>query len=268
MGTVDRLIQSFLPDLLAGSSDRPAAAALAAQSLRLLSVVRTHELRLNDKVALNQQAVEYARRGGDPTTLVAALTELAVAFKYAGQPENSFATYVEAAALADRAAPLVRSRAYAATGAAFAQRSRAREAMAYIRLAHDAFPAVPQAEPNWLTADYGIWLLAFYEGQTHLFNNNPADADRAFSSYEQHPMANITPERNRLEILNQQARAAIMAGDLDRFADRLDAAIVGSTAIQSRKRLDEAVAIYRDDMPSAWRRDAVIRRLSERFRPL
>jgi hypothetical protein len=262
---VDRLVHSFLPDLAQRSSDRPAAAALAGQCLRLLSVVRTHELRLGDKIALNQQAVEYARQGADPTTLVAALTELAVAFKYAHQPENSFTTYLEAVAQADKATPLVRSRAYAAMAAAHAKRSLHREAATYIDLAYRAFPADPQLEPHWLSSDYGIWLLAFYEGLTHLEAGRPIEADRAFSRYEQHPMAAITPARNRLEILNQRCRAAIMAGELEQYADHFQSALVGATSINSKKRLDEALAIYRDDTSLAWRQHPLLQQVVERF---
>ncbi len=265
LSPVDSLIQGLLPELARHAADRPAAAALTSQSLRLLGIVRTHELRLQDKMVLSQQAVEYARRGSDPTTLVAALTELAVAFKYADQPENSFATYLEAVVPAEQAAPLVRSRVYAATAAAFAQRSLAKDAEGYIHRAYKAFPSDPQSEPHWLSADYGIWLLAFYEGMTHLSAGRADEADRAFRAYQEHPMAGITPERNRLEILNQRCRAAIMAGDLEQFADHLQSALAGATAIGSRKRLDEALAIYRDEMPVIWRQTAIMRQLADRF---
>jgi hypothetical protein len=250
---VHGLIQTYLPHVLRHAPDRPAAAALAAQSLRLLSVVRTHELRLHEKVALNQQAVEYARQAGDTTVLASALTELAVAFKYADQPHNSFAVYDEALNHAERAAPLVRSRVYAATAAACAQRSLWKEAAKYMGLAHQAFPASPQREPNWLSADFGVWLLAFYEGLSHMFGHDLVNARRAFSSYEQHPTASLTPERNRLEILNQQARVAILDDDRDAFATYLESSVVRSITIRSRKRLDEAVSLYRHEIPANWR---------------
>jgi len=268
LDAVDHIIQGFLPDVLTHATDRAAIAALAAQSLRLLSVVRTHQLRLHEKVALNQQAVEYARQANDPTMLVAALTELAVAFKYADQPENSFGTYLEAVAQADKAAPLVRSRAYAATAAAFAQRSRLKEAATYISRAHNAFPANPEREPGWLSADYGIWLLSFYEGLTQMQAGNAAAADAAFMSYEQHASAGLAPERNRLEVINHLARTAIMAGDLDSFAHHLHAAIIGAGAIHSRKRLDEAVAIYRYETPAAWRQDPQVKQIEDMLSPL
>lgn len=252
LAVVDGMIQSYLPHVLGRASDRPAAAALAAQSLRLLSVVRTHELRIHEKIALNQQAVEYARQASDATVLAAALTELAVAFKYADQPYNSVAAYDEALNHAHKAEPLVRSRVYAGTAAAYAQRSLPKEARKYMTLAHQAFPASPQSEPNRLMADFGVWLLAFYEGLTHMLGQDPVNARTAFTSYEEHPTAGLTPERNRLEILNQQARVAVLEGDPDAFADHLESSVVRAVAINSRKRLDEAIAIYRDETPANW----------------
>jgi DNA-binding XRE family transcriptional regulator len=260
---VDGVIQGFLPHVLRHATDRPAAAGLAAQSLRLLSVVRTHQLRLHEKIALNQQAVEYARQASDATILVAALAELAVAFKYADQPNNSFAAYEEALSHASKAAPLVRSRVYAASASAYAQRSLPKEAAKYLALAHQAFPATPNKEPNWLAADFGVWLLAFYEGLTHRFGNDLVNARKAFASYEHHPTASLTPERNRLEILNQQARVAVLEGDAEAFSAHLESAIVRSRAIQSRKRLDEAITIYRDEMPATWRDDPHVSQLAD-----
>lgn len=251
---VEGVIQGLLPQVLRHASDRPAVAGLVAQSLRLLSVVRTHQLRLIEKIVLNQQAVEYARQANDATTLAAALTELAVAFKYADQPNNSFAAYEEALNHASKAAPLVRSRVYAAAASVHAQRSLSKEAVTYLALADQAFPATPTQEPAWLSADFGVWLLAFYEGLTHLYTHDLPNARKAFASYEEHPTASLTPERNRLEILNQQARVAILEADPDSFVEHLQSAIVGSMAIRSRKRLGEALGIYQQEMPASWRR--------------
>ncbi|TMC02773.1 MAG: hypothetical protein E6J41_29355 [Chloroflexi bacterium] len=250
--TVDRLIQSFLPDVLRNATDKPVSAALAAQSLRLLSVVRTHELRLHEKIALNQQGVEYARHTDDASTLVAALTELAVAFKYADQPHNSFAAYTEALIHADKASPLVRSRVYAAAAASYAQRSLTREAAKLMSRAHNAFPADPTQEPDWLLADYGVWLLAFYEGQARMFAGDHPNALAAFTSYDEHPTANLAPERNRLEILNQRARVAILTDDPDTFAICLHDSLTRSALIRSRKRMNEAMAIYKYESPRTW----------------
>lgn len=179
------------------------------------------------------------------------------------QPRNALAAYLEALQFAERAAPFARSRIYAGAAAALAQQGDVELAAKYVGKAQDAFPARPELDPHWQSVDYGVWLLAFYEGLTHLSRNDPLAAERAFVSYEKHPMAALTPERCRLEILNQRARAAIMSGELEPCADRLRSAVAGAMTIRSRKRLDEALSIYRNETPRAWRNHPSLKSIAE-----
>jgi len=122
MDAANRVLVSFLPDMIALAPQQPDAAILAAQGLRLLSLLRAHQLKIVDMVPLCQQAVAHARQAGSADALSAALNGLAVAFKYAKRPEDSFKTYQEAIYYSDQASPLLRSRVYAGAAAAFAQR--------------------------------------------------------------------------------------------------------------------------------------------------
>ncbi|MGH7883421.1 MAG: hypothetical protein ACREN8_11060, partial [Candidatus Dormibacteraceae bacterium] len=202
---------------------------------------------------------------GDPSALVAALTELGVGYEYTHNPIQSLETYEAALQSCDQASPLLRSRLYAASAAAYGQAGRATEAKHYISLAYEGFPTTPEREPHHMFADSGIYLIAFYEGIMHLELGQPKEADRALESYLQHPSANFIPERNRLEIVNQQARAAIHNNDLDKYTLFLDDSIKGSLAIKSRKRFEEALTTYRQEIPELWRREPAIKHLAEQY---
>jgi transcriptional regulator with XRE-family HTH domain len=265
MQAAEQILASFLPQMIQITPFHSEAASIVAQGLLLQSILWGHQLKLADMVFLCQQAVVYAQQSNDPNTLSAALTGLAVAYKYGGQPENSFKAYQEALSYCDRASSLLRSRVYAGAAATFAQRGRKQEAFFYIGLAYENLPEHPEDDPNFLSADNGIYMLAYYEGLLYLALSQPKEADRAFESYKLHPSGSSTPERNRLEIINHLGRAAIMSGDLEKYIDCLKGGLTGAIALKSKKRFDEAINIYRHDMPKAWLYEPSIKQIEEQF---
>ena len=265
MQTAEQVLASFLPQMIRIAPLHSEAASIVAQGLRLQSILWGHQLKLADMVLLCQQAVVYAQQSNDPNTLSAALNGLAVAYKYAGQPENSFRAYQEALYYCDQTSPLLRSRVYAGASAIFAQRGRKQEAFFYIGLAYEDLPEHPTDDPNFLSADNGIYMLAYYEGLLYLSLSQPKEAERAFESYKLHPSGSSTPERNRLEIINHLGRAAIMSGDLEKYIDCLKGALTGAITLKSKKRFDEAINIYHHDMPKAWLYEPPIKRIGEQF---
>jgi transcriptional regulator with XRE-family HTH domain len=265
MQAAEQILASFLPQMIQIAPSHSAAATLAAQGLRLQSILWGHQLKLADMVLLCQQAAVYARQSNDPNTLSAALNGLAVAYKYARQPENSFMAYQEALYYCDQASPLLRSRVYAGAAATFAQRERKQEAYFYIGLAYENLPEHPEDDPNFLSADNGIYMLAYYEGLLYLALNQPKEAERAFESYKIHPSGSSIPERNRLEIINHSGRAAIMSSDLEKYVDCLKDSITGAIALKSKKRFDEAINIYHHDVPKDWLLEPHIKQIDDQF---
>lgn len=260
-----QVLDSFLPEMIRLALSRREAASIAAEGLRLQSILSAHQLQLSAMISFCQQAVFFARLANDPNALSAALNGLAVAFKYAGKLDASFTCYQEALACSTQASPLLRTRVYAGAAATFAQRGHPQEAIFYINLAYEHFPDRPEDDPYFLSADNGIYMLAYYQGLMYLAMHQPNEADSTFDSYKQHPLGKITPERNRLEILNYQGRAAIMANNLEKYVACLEEGIAGATRLRSKKRLDEAINIYRHDVPGSWRHEPTIRHIREQF---
>lgn len=257
LNVAEGVLPSFLPHLLQLAPIHPDAAKLSAQGLRLQSVLAAHRLRLDEKISRCQQAVECATLTADDNTLASSYMELAVAYKYNNQPDLSLRTYQEALAHVEGASPLLQSRIYAASASGFAKAARKREARFYSNLAQEVFPSQPQDDPFAPLADYGIWLLIFYTGLLHLDLGEYQQAWEAFDQIRHVPTA--VPERNRLEIINQQGKVAILLGDLDKYALCLEDGLTGSVTLGSRKRFDEAVTIFQHDMPSAWLKDERIK---------
>ncbi len=265
MDVAEEVLSNFLPRMIELAPYQSEAAMLAAQGLRLRSILSAHQLKLSDMVPLCQLSVDCARQANDYDTLSAALNGLAVAFKYVQHSEDSFKSYQEAIYYSDHASPLLRSRVYAGFAAALAQRGRKQEAGLYIHLAYENFPDHPENDPNFLSADNGIFMLAYYEGLTYLALCRPEEAEKAFESYKKQLANAAIPERNRLEIINYRGQAAILANNLDLYALCLEEGLSGAMALKSKKRFDEAVNIYQKDMPKKWLLEPHIKQITECF---
>jgi tetratricopeptide (TPR) repeat protein len=262
----EQVLHSFLPDVIRHAVEQREAALLAAQGLVLRSILLAHQMKLSAMIPLCQQAVLYAKGTGDHTTICASLNGLAVAFKYNQQFDRSLQTYMEALDYCDKhASALIRSRIYAGAAAALARCGRNQEAEHAIHLAYDHFPEHPEQDSHFFSTDHGWYMIAYYQGLMHLAMNQPLEALKAFEQYEHHPPTNGVPRRNQLEIINHQGRAAILAHQLDLYASCLESGMSGALALNSKKRLDEAVTIFREEMPQSWQKEQPIKRVLEHY---
>jgi transcriptional regulator with XRE-family HTH domain/tetratricopeptide (TPR) repeat protein len=261
LDVAERMLPQFLPRLIQVAPHQPEAAILASQGLQLHSILVAHKLKISQKIALCQQAVSYARGTQDSNTLVAALLQLAVAYNYDSQYDNALKSYQEALIYCDQATPLLRSRTYIEAAATFAHYRRAREADFYLDLAQEAFPADPASDPAYLYADHNSGVLALYHGLIYL---ERGDTTRAWTGFESFQRFGPTPERIRLEIVNQEGRAALLEQDLEKYASCLEDGLSGAVRLGSRKRYDEAVGIYRS-IPTTWAAHPCIALIADQY---
>jgi tetratricopeptide (TPR) repeat protein len=266
LDVAESVLSSFLSKILTIPQKEGRIAILASHGLRLWSILTHHRLDLAQKVWLCEQSVDYAHRADDPNSLVPALIELAGAYEYTNQSEKRFKVLQEALYHSAHASPFVQSRAYSRNAVVLAENGRKQEAQFYIGLAQEVFPDNPKKDPGFLFADSSIFRLSYHAGLVHILTGKAAQADAAFELYKQHPSGSHIPERIRLEIANGQSKAAILINDAERYATLLEEVIIGSANIGSKKRLDEACHIFREQMPAAWLTHPRIQTLTEKYR--
>lgn len=261
----ESILVSFLPKLLALPAKEGKVASLASHGLRLQSIFVHHRLHISDKVQLCEESVNYARLADDANSLVTALLELAMAYKYNNQPEKWFKTLHEALYYNTQASPLVQSQVYLKSSLAFAYHKRLREAELYFQMAFDVFPDHPELDPGYRLVDSSIYTLSRDAGRAQLEMGHVLSAESAFETYKQHSLKLLIPERIRLEIVNGQARAAIQEDDLEKYVHFLEDGIVSAIALGSKKRFDETCTIFREETPASWLSHSKIQHIAEQY---
>jgi DNA-binding SARP family transcriptional activator len=261
------ILASLLPKIQAIPPSEVSAgiAFIASQALRLQSILMHHRSCIAEKMLMCQESVEYARYANDANTLTTALVELATAYEYSGQLENCFQTLQEALFHCSHASPLVQSRVYSHNAILLASNKRKKEAELYIKLAHETFPDDPTADPAYALADSNVFMLSHHTGVVHLNNGQLTQAFQGFEFYKNHPSGTNIPERLRLEIINGLSRAAIRAGELERYIALFEDSIVEATRLGSKKRFNEAISIFQQEIPQTWRTNGHIKALAEKY---
>ncbi len=258
------ILASFLPHLLELPRQNPRTASLTAHSLRLQSILAHHGSRLNEKVSLCERSVQYARQAEDANTLVLALIELAGAYEYEKQQKKRLQALQEALFWSKDASFLVQSRMYSRHAVVLAESQRMREAHFYITFARDVFPDEPMKDPLFALADSSIFRFSYHAGLVG-FHTDPAHAFHLFETYKHHPSGTSIPARIRLEIANGQSKVAIRVNDAETYALLLEEVLTEAVKIGSKKRFDEAYAIFQHDLPTSWQTLQPIQALSERY---
>ncbi len=266
----EQVLASFLPHFLQLAPSHAQAAGLVSEGLRLQSILVAHRLRLEDKVRLCQQSVVYARQANDNSILVAALFELGTAFRYTQQDENVLRASQEMLFYSRHVPPLLQARAYVVSAEALARCGRTKEADFYIQLAYETFPDHSTYDPV-VHVNASLPSLGLYEGLAYL---KQGKGDKAFATFggnlfegrvTGYQSMSALPERIRLEITNHQGQAAILSNNLEEYARCFEEGITGAVALRSRKRFQEAVTIFRQEVPAKWRNEPRIKDLAERF---
>lgn len=263
----EEILMTFLPRMVQVAHEHQEAALLAAEGLRLYGILAAHSQRIEDKFRICLQAVEFARQSKDKNILVAQLTELAIAFIYAGQPANAFITYQEALTYCQQKEPLealVAARIHASAACTYAKQGERQKAQTLIETAYATFPD-QISEHNALAADNQLFMLDYYQGLLQLVLNQP---EKAYDTFEQTITRSYDipiPERWRLIIRNYQGLAAIQSNQLEQYAVCLEDGIAGSKTLGSQKRLDEAIYIYQKYLPQSWYSIHPIKQITKRF---
>jgi len=280
LATITYALPKYLPLLVAlarqPSRYQQTAVYLAAQGYLLMSLVSYHRLRFLDELAYAKQAVELAKICRDRNLYIYALSRLGGAFEINGQPKAMLQARQEAEQYLDEeVAPPLRSHLFSALARAYALNGQVQAAIRYIGAAREPLPDQFGDVPCFIAAHYGLHHLILFEGRTYLaLGESDAEHVQQHTQQAMSALAQVgqlsptitVPERYRVQIINEQAAAAVGVGNMEEFIHYLLAGVEGAKALGSEKRRQEALANYRAAR-AKWPYEPQVRELAEVFLP-
>ena len=269
---VEELLPTYLPLLTSlaqeESKHQRTAASLATQGYRLKGILALHRNDVKTRDASFQQAVYYAEIAQNPGLLVAALISLAY---HRPDPVGAERLYQKALVYEQVISPLQRSRLYAELSVACAQQNREDDAIHYLNLAQQVYPAQPESDPGFLYAEFSPSSMILEKGRVHLALTQhqpdgcfPQQAWETFAGIETGPANLLTSERIRYEIVNYQAETALALRDRDLCCEYVQRGAQGAVVLGSVKRQREVIAT-RNKVLKLWPHDGRVKELKYLF---
>jgi len=257
LATVERMLSTYLLALEGVAQQQTryqqAAGRLASQAHRICGIVALHHNQLRVREHHCKQALYYATAADDASSRVSALISLASTYFYNSDPARAAVIYEQAFGHEGEMPPLQRSRVYAELSVVYGQLRREQDAIRSAELAEQLYPDEPEQDRSFLYAEFTPASLTLEQGLAYV-----ALAEHYPGRGYQHRAADIfarvdqtvsaVPDRIRFEIINHQARTAVLLNDLDAFEAHFSRAQEGVTILGSKQRQKE--------MHTAWRRAA------------
>jgi tetratricopeptide (TPR) repeat protein len=272
--TVGDMISSYLLPLEAIAYESPkhqsAAATLASQAHRIAGILALHQDQLKVREYHCKRALHHATVASDVGSNASALISLASTYFYMSEPDRAAGIYERAFALETRMPALQRSRVYAELSVVYGQIGREQDAIRSAEQAEEFYPDHPEHDPSFLYAEFTPSSLTLEKGLAYVALAERFDArsyeDKAAEIFSRLNAGELgyVPDRIRFEIVNNQARTAVLLGDMDAFEAYFHAGIEGATLLGSRQRrheIDRAWANAAEKWPAERRIDALSERL-------
>jgi transcriptional regulator with XRE-family HTH domain len=263
------ILVTWLP-LLDAAVNRPSEyrrrlAGLAAQGYIIAGLATVLQGRHDLAEWCCKQSHAYSVISTDLNLRVAALKHLATKYQSAGLPILTLRTYEEALPLTPEATPLLRSRICLGLALAYAECGRQYEAERSLALAQDTFPDRPQDDPSYTFSDCNRSSLYHYGGLIRLAFGQATEAWTTFETTMHDECIPLVPERTVIEIVNCQAAAAIVKGELALACDHVEFGVRGAVRLQSAKRLADSAALYQR-LVDRWPGEPRVKQLASVFR--
>lgn len=269
---IEKILARSLP-ILADLAHHPSAyqttaAGIASQGYRLMGLLALHRNNPVARTAYFDQAVHFAEIHRMSNLFAVALISRAY---YDTEPKDASFFYQRGLAWKDDLSPLLLSRLYARLAVVSAQQANADEALQFLQLAQESYPAAPENDPTYFYADFSPASFAMEQGLTYLTlaqqTQTQQYAQRAWEIFEKaghSSTATIAPARISYEIVNHQAGTALALNDLEAFCHRLELGVSGARVLKSEQRRQEALCLYKDAR-ALWPHEARLQPLADLF---
>jgi DNA-binding SARP family transcriptional activator/urease gamma subunit len=268
--TISHVLSTYLPTLetkaLQPSAHQGSAAHLVSQGYLLATIIADHRRKLDHMEAFSRAARRYAQLANDPNLEVSALARLAVKYDYERSDRRALLTYQEALALPtiERVSPLLRGRLYAGLAGTNAYCFQRNEALNFLALAKDTYPARPEEDPCFHFAYCGYDTLFLWEGLTRKHLGQYTEAWNAFSTLGKLQPQPGLHDRNRAEFLNYLASVAVKQRALDTSCLYIEAAEEIAWNIKHEQRYAEVLETYRN-IQTLWPHEPAVRKLQAKL---
>jgi tetratricopeptide (TPR) repeat protein len=272
---VKQTLERYLPLLASWANQSPSAASLAAQSSLLLGLVSLHTVRtplnFQQRLFYCQQAVKYASLSSDPLLQAETTIQLAGSYRDLGNMPLMLQTRQHTIALCDTVPTYLQSKIYNTCALSYAIYGQQKVSLTFLGDARERFSEEEGDMPVFLSSDCGPFFALLKEGETYLKLSAllsqieyARQAKKSLLDIQELGKKVVIPERYRIEIVNQQALAAVRTGELEEFRTYLTRGVQGAEQLQSEKRLHEAKDIYREAR-QVWPHEVQIKGLAELF---
>jgi tetratricopeptide (TPR) repeat protein len=252
----------LVPIAQQASKHQQAAAHLTAQGFRLYSILALHRNDFAARELYCKQAAKYSLLAEDRPLLISSLKGLGDTYYYRGQYVPALHTYQDTLRYVDELSPLLQSKVYTSLAVAYAHVTQRQEAFHYLGMALDAFPDSPESDSSFSYAEFDLSQLILWEGITRSQLGETKRALNIFNRVAQPGI--IIPERIRVEIINQQAKTAIVSGDLEQGSAYVESGVTGAKTLGSQRRYNEAYDNYKQ-MALLWPQEKRVKELRELF---
>lgn len=263
---VEQILPVYLPYMVTfayqPSKYQRKAAYLASQGYILAAEVDRGNIHAMQ--AYCQQAILYSQIAENYDIQVAALKQQATIYLVGNQPEEALLRYQKTLRWIKHVSPLLRSRVYLGLASAYARCQQKQEALRYLGLAHESFPAQPEKDPHYLYTVCSRAVLHLYEALTYTDLNQLKDAWESLIAVDGlHPKLPV-PTSTRIEFLNLQAKVAAAQGNMEMSTCYLRAGVDASSKQGYCLWQREAWNIYQE-MEGIWPNEPQVHALRELF---
>jgi transcriptional regulator with XRE-family HTH domain/tetratricopeptide (TPR) repeat protein len=267
---VERVLPTYCTRLAAlarqASPYQQQAANFASQAYQLSCQMLKEREDFGAALVHCQEALTYARLAGDVNLQVAVLIRKAdVYFQkcYPSYSPQAHQAFTEAQSLLKHATPLLQGRVYASLAESSASRKQEQEALSFMGLAQEVYPADPKNDPAFAYTGHSHYSLYLYgEGLTYLRLGQPAKAQQALARLEALLPKTLGVRQAVLQV--RQAEVAVAAGNLEQSCSCLRSGVESVQRLGSSLFRSQAFEVYQG-MPPAWHREKPVKKLAELF---
>jgi tetratricopeptide (TPR) repeat protein len=233
---------------------------LAAQGFHLSGLLAWHHNNMQARELYYTQTVQYSRLSENPSLLIPALRSLGNTYYHKGQYPQALRIYQDALLHTENASPLLQACVYISLAVAYAHIGQHQDALTYLGLAHDTFPDHPETDPSFFYAEFDLSQMILWEGIMCTQLGQSQQALDILSRVDRPDF--VASERLRIQIINQQAKTAIFANDLEQGAAYVKTGLMAAKALGSQRRYSEAYENFQQ-MRLLWPQEQRMMELGE-----